>query len=317
MRGGKFELWEGGHRVPCFISWPNGGLTQPRDIGGLTQVQDILPTLLELCGIESSRKFDGISLAPVLRVEAEVPEDRILIINCSRMPSFINYPTPYSQSIMTRDQAVVLWKRWRLLEDRGLYDLESDPLQEINVIDQHPDVVKKMRERLYSWWDDVGPSANEPQRVVIGSDHENPSKLTSCEWLDVIVDQQASVRAGVQKSGYWLLDVAQAGEYEFELRRWPREIDRPLMDGNPDGSGEIPINSASIFISDYHHMSIDEKTFYGFDGLTTEVKEGDTAAVFTLPLEKGPMALHTWFRGGSGRHATSTLSAYYVYVRRK
>ncbi len=24
MRGMKIELWEGGHRVPCFISWPEG-----------------------------------------------------------------------------------------------------------------------------------------------------------------------------------------------------------------------------------------------------------------------------------------------------
>jgi arylsulfatase A-like enzyme len=24
MRGKKTEIWEGGHRVPCFIRWPNG-----------------------------------------------------------------------------------------------------------------------------------------------------------------------------------------------------------------------------------------------------------------------------------------------------
>ena len=48
MRGMKTELWEGGHRAPLFISWPNGGFTEPREIGGLTQVQDILPTLLDL-----------------------------------------------------------------------------------------------------------------------------------------------------------------------------------------------------------------------------------------------------------------------------
>ena len=35
MRGQKTELWEGGHRVPLFISWPNGGFTKPRTIGGL------------------------------------------------------------------------------------------------------------------------------------------------------------------------------------------------------------------------------------------------------------------------------------------
>ncbi len=52
MRGKKTELWEGGHRVPCFIRWPGGQLMKPQDIGGLTQVQDILPTLLDLCQIK-------------------------------------------------------------------------------------------------------------------------------------------------------------------------------------------------------------------------------------------------------------------------
>jgi arylsulfatase len=312
MRGQKTELWEGGHRVPLFISWPNGGFTQPRDIGGLTQVQDILPTLLDLSEIETSRSFDGMSLAPVLRGEAEVPDDRMLIINYSRMPSLFNYPSPYSQSVMTRDHAAVLWKRWRLLEDRELYDLESDPLQETNVIDENPDVVKRMREHLHAWWDEVGPTANEPQRVVIGSDHENPSRLTACEWLDVFVDQQKQVRGGIEKSGYWLLDVAEAGVYEFELRRWPRELDRPLVEGDEHGWGALPIRRAGLFISDYHHMSIGEKKPYGFEGLTKPVKRSDTAAVFTLPLEKGPMALHTWFDGKG-----TTLSAYYVYVTRK
>ncbi|MED6326600.1 MAG: sulfatase-like hydrolase/transferase [Verrucomicrobiota bacterium] len=46
MRGQKTELWEGGHRVPCFIRWPGGGFTKPRVIGGLTPVQDLLPMLL-------------------------------------------------------------------------------------------------------------------------------------------------------------------------------------------------------------------------------------------------------------------------------
>ena len=312
MRGMKTELWDGGHRVPCFISWPKGGFTKPRDIGGLTQVQDILPTLLDLCKIRTPRDFDGISLAPVLRGEAEVSEDRMLIINYSRMPGFVNYPTPYSQTLMTRDLAAVLWGRWRLLEDRELYNLESDPLQKKNVIDQHPDVVKKMREHLYRWWDDVGPAANDPQRIIIGSDHENPTRLTACEWLDVFVDQQKQILGGVEKSGYWLLDVAKAGEYEFELRRWPKEIDRPLSEGDPSGYGEIPIKSAWFYISNHHHMPISKKKPYGFEGLTKAVESGDTAVAFTMPLKKGPIALHTWFQGEDG-----FFSAYYVYVTRK
>ncbi|MDG2471166.1 MAG: arylsulfatase [Pirellulaceae bacterium] len=313
MRGGKTELWDGGHRVPCFISWPAGNLVATQDIDGLTQVQDILPTLVDLCKVKSTTQFSGTSLAPILRGQSKVPKDRMLIINYSRMPNFVNYPTPFAQSIMRRDHAAVLWKRWRLLEDRELYNLETDPLQQNNVIDEHPEVVKKMRATLYHWWQKVGPDANQPQRVVIGSEHENPSRLTACEWLDVFIDQQGQIRRGVQKSGYWLLDVAQDGQYEFELRRWPRDADLPLTEAMPDGTGKaLSINSASFYLSNYHHLKIAEKKSYGFEGRSKKVKRGDKSIVFSAKLKKGPIALHTWFRGKD-----TILSAYYVYVTRK
>ena len=311
MRGMKTELWEGGHRVPCLISWPNGGLAKPQAIDGLTQVQDMLPTLLDLCNILTDCKFDGMSLAPVLRGRTTVPEDRMLVINYSRMPGFVNYPTPFAQTLMYRNQGEVLWKRWRLLEDRELYNLETDPLQTTNVIDKHPKVLAKLRNRLDEWWADVGPHANDVQRVVIGSEHENPSRLTGCEWLDVFIDQQRQIRVGQQKSGYWMLEVAEDGEYDFELRRWPKEIDRPIIAPLEGGQGAMDIDTASFYLSDYHHLDIGDKRPYRFEGLNKSVGPNDTSITFTAQLKKGPIALHTWFRGES-----TILSAYYVYVTR-
>ncbi len=316
MRGKKTELWEGGHRVPCFIRWPNGNLAKPQDIGGLTQVQDILPTLLDLCQInaESGPEFDGMSLAPVLRGEQQVSDERVLIMNYSRMPGFSNYPSPHSQTQMRADQAGVLWKRWRLLEDRELYNLDSDPLQQTNIIDQHPEVVAKLRKRLTAWWDRVGTTANEEQRIIIGTEHENPTKLSGTEWLDVFIDQQRQILKGSQKSGYWLIDVAQAGEYDIELRRWPKEADGTISGTLPDGTGTaLPITHASLFVSGHNHMSIGKKRAYQFEGLTKRVREVDKGAVFTMKLKKGPTALHTWFKGRDD----TMLSAYYVYVTRQ
>jgi len=312
MRGQKTELWEGGHRVPCYISWPNGDLMDPQDIHGLTQVQDLLPTLLDLCDIPNEAKFDGMSLASILRGRAVVPEGRMLVINYSRMPGFVNYPTPFAQTHMQRNLAEVLWKRWRLLEDRELYNLEMDPLQQTNVIDEHPKVLAKMRNKLDEWWVNVGPNANDIQRVIIGSEHENPSRLTGCEWLDVFIDQQRQIRRGDEKSGYWMLEVAEGGEYDFELRRWPIEIDRPINAPAEDGGGHFEINMASFYLNDYHHLDIADKQPYRFDGLNKSVGLNDTSVTFTVTLKKGPIALHTWFRG-----PTTTLSAYYVYVTKK
>jgi arylsulfatase len=118
MRGKKTQLWEGGHRVPLFIHYPMGGFTEPRDVYGLIQVQDILPTLIEACNLKYDRmgSFDGISFVPQLKSNINAPEERVIVINYSRMPMGFDYPSPFSSAKMIKDKSAVLWKRWRLLE---------------------------------------------------------------------------------------------------------------------------------------------------------------------------------------------------------
>ena len=308
MRGSKCSLWEGGHRVPCFIHWPAGGLTQARDMAGLTEVQDILPTLVDLCGLEAPPAGDGLSLASFLNGEAAPPEDRMLVTNYSRMPGELDYPSPDSPSLVRREGAAVLWKRWRLLEGNALYDLDADPAQQTNVIDQHPEVAKAMQDHLDAWWSEVEPIVNEPQRIIIGSDAENPSMLSACEWADVFVDQQRQVRIGVRKNSYWHLEVAQAGEYELELRRWPREsglalteacLPTTVTDGELCAGEALPIARARIFINGGTH--------------TRGMEPDSLGAVFTLHLPAGPVLLHTWF--DDERHQP-ICGAYFVYVKR-
>lgn len=312
MRGRKTELWEGGHRVPFFLRWPGGGLGKPRDIDGVTHVQDVLPTLIDLCGLVPARppKFDGISLAPVFKGHVQTPpKDRMVVINYSRMPFGFEFAGPDSPSVMYREGAGVMWGRWRLLEDKELYNLENDPGQKVNVIDRHPKVAARMSAFLDAWWNEVKDIANEPQPVIIGHDAENPSLLTACEWLDVFVDQQRQIRRGVEKNGWWELIVAESGTYEFELRRWPREADTAIAAGMPAvqlTAGEtaigvaMPIKSARIQV--------------GREFQSKPVKLTDKAVRFTFELEEGPTRLYTWFED-SPRNGLA--GAYYVYVNRK
>ncbi len=308
MRGGKVTLWEGGHRVPFFMHWPDGNLGEAREIDGLTQVQDLLPTLIDFCGLEApAAPLDGISLAATLRGQASPPAERTLFINYSRMPR-LDYPTPDSPSIMRREGAAVLWKRWRLLERSELYNLESDPAQTTNVIEQHPEIATKMTQALDEWWAGVEPIANEVQYIIIGSDAENPMMLTACEWMDVFVDQHQQIRRAERRNSYWHLDVAQAGSYRFELRRWPAESGLTLREASPaahfvDGEAEagiaLPIAGARLMIGRELHAQ----------PLSAE----DESACFTVTLESGPTRLHTWF---DDEHDQPICGAYYVYVTR-
>ena len=147
MKGGKVTLWEGGHRVPLFLRWPGGEFGAPRDVPELAHVQDLLPTLIDVCGLQGPTQahFDGVSLGGLLRGTQQSLPDRMLVVNYSRMPFGVKRPAPNHAGTPRKEGAAVLWQRWRLLENTMLFDLASDPQQEHNVIDQHPDVAEKMR----------------------------------------------------------------------------------------------------------------------------------------------------------------------------
>jgi arylsulfatase A-like enzyme len=307
MRGGKTTLWEGGHRVPCFIRWPAGELGEPREITELTHVQDLLPTLLELAGSSpSANGLDGVSIVPLFRGEEMPLDDRMLIINYSRMPGMKVGYTDQNVAIPQKDGAVVLWKRWRLVENRELYDLATDPMQERNVAAEHPEVVQKLRAHLDAWWEGVSPHVAQPQRVVVGSQQENPSRLVASEWLDVFVDQQAQIRRGVPRNGVWHITVDRPGTYTVEVSRFPPESGLSLndkvartrvTDGVLTPGRAFAVTKARVKVGDQTQ--------------DVDVVAGDKSAKFELKLEAGDTTLETWLLAADGQEIAG---AYYAIV---
>src|SRR5690606_37394696 len=68
LRGQKGSEYEGGHRVPFLIRWPDGQLTGGKDIDRLAAAYDLLPTFVDLLGLDFNpvKPLDGISLKPLL-----------------------------------------------------------------------------------------------------------------------------------------------------------------------------------------------------------------------------------------------------------
>jgi arylsulfatase len=301
MRGRKIDLYEGGHRVPCFVRWPAGNLREPGDVAELTQVQDLAPTLLDLCGIgpPAAATFDGTSLGPLLRGETDSLADRTLVIQFSRM----NDPVP------KQGDACVLSKRWRLVADKELYDLAADPAQTRNVIEEHADVAARLRHDYERWWAGVAPRLNEHEAIVVGSDNENPLTLSPADWSDVFLDQGRQIREGLRRNGSWHVEVARGGEYAIELRRWWPEAKVPIRSGMPaakHADGEfpagvpLPISSARLKSGDFE--------------ATREVGETAEAIAFDVTLPAGRTELRTQFLDADGNEIAG---AYFVTVRRK
>ena len=299
MKGAKIQLYEGGHRVPCFVRWPVGGIAGGKDIHELTEMQDLFPTLINLCGLKPpGARFDGTSLAALMQGRAKTLPDRNLVVQFSRM----NAARPQ------KDDAAVMWRRWRLVSGKELYDLATDPGQENNVFTRHPDIVKRLQAHYDRWWTGVEPLLDSFLPLHIGAPQENPTCLSACEWADVFLDQGAQVRKGEKKIGKWHVQVERPGMYEIALRRWPRDCDAALSAGVPEHKAEdgryaagvaLPIAQARLKIGRFDR--------------TIKLRPDDREAMFRMELPAGATTAETWFLDAAG---DPLLSAYYAYVRR-
>jgi arylsulfatase A-like enzyme len=302
MRGRKASLYDGGHRVPCFIRWPNGNLRDPCDVDQLTQCQDILPTLVELCGLKTppNAAFDGTSLVGLLTDGSARIGGRMLVVQCARKPR----PDKWD--------CAVLWNKWRLVHGKELHNISSDPAQAKDVSSEHLDVFNKMREHYEKWWARIEPNLADISAIVVGSDKENPSSLRLFDWFHVEglgnVTGQNTVRMGAAINGPWRIDAAHAGRYRIALRRWPVEAATALGAGLPAKNGfedtfpegkALPTAGARLKVGSFDK--------------TMTVSPSELEAAFDVELESGPATVQTWFLDSDGKEL---CGAYYVYVKR-
>lgn len=298
MRGHKTQLYDGGHRVPCFLRWPGGAAKPGRDVTAQTRVEDVLPTLADLCGVRrpAEAQWDGMSVANAVRSEKGAVAPRMFTLQ-------------YYQNSVKRGDACVIWERWRLIREKELYDVAADPAQARNVIAERPEVAGKMRAHYDEWWGSVEAGVNDLVPSHVGASQEPTAMLCSSEWQDVRCDGKESVRnaAGGPRGGPWNVMVERDGEYEIELRRWPREANAALADGQPAFRGAygtlaegkaLPIAKARLTVAG-------------------ETAEGEAAAgrkkvTFRRRLTKGRTQMQGWFQDAEGR---DLCGAYFAYVR--
>jgi len=288
MRGRKGSEYDGGHRVPFFMRWRGGGIKAGVDIGRITAHIDLLPTLIELCGLKKPDgvRFDGTGLVPLLKGDDKTWPGRTLITDSQR----VNYPIKWRKSAVMTD-------RWRLVNGKELYDIKADPGQKNNIADEHPQVVAKLRNEYDKWWADTSKRFLEHCEIIIGSDKENPAKLTSHDWHAHGPWNQDQVRQGQKRNSFWAVEVARDGEYEISLRRWPEEVDAPVTAAIPDGKA-ISATTARLKIADVD--------------VTKPIPKDAPAVKFNVQLKAGKTRLQSWFADEQGE----TRGAYYVYVNR-
>jgi arylsulfatase A-like enzyme len=243
LRGNKSTVYDGGIKSPFFAYWP-GKLRSGVASTEITMHIDIVPTLLEICGVAkpSDGKFDGRSLWPLLTRQGndQSPPPRTLFSQSHRGDE----PALY-HNFAARTQ------KWKLVSATGfnlealpasgpkfeLFDMESDPYELHDVAAEHPDVLAKLKGEYETWFKNVGSTRSDnyaPPRIIVGSPHEKTTVLTRQDWR--------GAAWGTNDEGHWLVDVASAGPFDVKLIAFPADSDRTIhfRVGSAESSAPLP-----------------------------------------------------------------------------
>lgn len=140
LNGEKGMLSEGGIRVPWLAYW-KGTIPPGQDYDAPVISLDVAATALALAGQPADPQLDGVNLIPYLTGEALGPPHKTL----------------YWRWIA---QSAIRDGDWKLLiggQREYLFDLGSDPEEQRNLADEHPEMVESLRVKLQDWAADLQP----------------------------------------------------------------------------------------------------------------------------------------------------------------
>jgi arylsulfatase A-like enzyme len=136
--------------VPLIIRYPSK-LPQGVRVKGYNQHKDLMPTVLELAGIDQSEiqwasdlRFNGQSLLPMIRGEIPSYDSEFYITECTWMRKH-GWRTPEWKLI------VALEPDFHFKPEVELYNLVEDPDENNNLAEAIPDIVASLRHRMEAW----------------------------------------------------------------------------------------------------------------------------------------------------------------------
>ena len=136
-------LYEGNVRVPLILYWP-GKLPGGRRVPGFVQNLDLAPTVLELAGAPDRDRMEGLSLLPSIFGLRDG-----------------NYDELYLSEATWEVKRAIRTDRWKLIDSiepdphgrpmQELFDLEADPREQHNLVDEFPEQARALHARLAAW----------------------------------------------------------------------------------------------------------------------------------------------------------------------
>jgi arylsulfatase len=212
LRSRKGSVYEGGIRVPSFWHWPEK--LDPVDREFVSAHIDILPTILDLCGIpqNSDNPIDGISLLPVLNGKVIPNYQRQMVHYWHR-----GYFEPYHNIAYRAGNLKLVAQGDYKMENSEfeLYDIAKDPYEMEDISHYSSGIVDSLKIAFDSLYTQIMQSEHlNIQRIPVGTEHQNPVVLGRND------NKGASAKQWMSETGmgYWDVMVAESGIYDISIR---------------------------------------------------------------------------------------------------
>jgi arylsulfatase A-like enzyme len=152
LRGYKTEPYEGGHRVPCIMRWPDG-IPSGTACNELATSMDIFVTLSAIAGvpIPTDRVIDGYDIRPLITAQPGVVTPYT--------DGFLYYKGKNIKAIRRGD-----WKYFQGKEPE-LYNLATDIDESDNLVAQYPDLANELKNLLWDKVDEINANTR-PQGTI-------------------------------------------------------------------------------------------------------------------------------------------------------
>lgn len=152
LRGAKQHMYEGGIRVPFFVTWP-GHLEAGTQSDVPVVAFDIFTTAVDVAGgqVPQDRPIDGRNLLPAGRREVDQLHERLY----------------WEQSENDRAHWAVRGDGWKLVIDRGnpgLFDLDEDVSEANNLMQERSELMERLQADWQAWRDKMIPQIPESER---------------------------------------------------------------------------------------------------------------------------------------------------------
>lgn len=181
-RGHKADLFDGGHRIPCILRWPEG--TKPHEVRQTVCLTDFYATFAAINGYKlmDSEGEDSYNLLPAIVSETEIDPIREATVHHSIDGQFTirqgdwklllsassgGWSAPTPTDTLALDS----------LPPIQLYNMKDDPSETTNVEAEHPEIVSRLRALMAKYVREGRSTPGAPQK----NDGEYPWK--ELDWM--------------------------------------------------------------------------------------------------------------------------------------